>query len=65
VNAVAPGPVLKPEPMSDTRWREIGEALPLQRPGSPENVVHAVLFLVENDFITGETIVVDGGDTLG
>jgi pteridine reductase len=65
VNAVAPGPVLKPERMSDARWSEIGGALPMRQPGSPENVVHAVLFLVENDFITGETIVVDGGDTLG
>jgi NAD(P)-dependent dehydrogenase (short-subunit alcohol dehydrogenase family) len=36
----------------------------MQRPGSAENVVDAVLFLVENEFITGETIVVDGGDTL-
>ncbi|HUS84939.1 MAG TPA: SDR family oxidoreductase [Anaerolineales bacterium] len=34
VNAVAPGPVLKPDKMSDTRWREIGGVLPLQRSGS-------------------------------
>ncbi len=64
VNGVAPGPVLKPEGMSLARWDQMGEALPLGRAGGPENVVQAVLFLAENDFITGETIVVDGGDTL-
>jgi NAD(P)-dependent dehydrogenase (short-subunit alcohol dehydrogenase family) len=64
VNAVAPGPVLQPDSMSDARWRQIGAALPLGRPGTPESVVQAVLFLAENDFITGETLVVDGGDAL-
>jgi pteridine reductase len=64
VNGIAPGPVLKPEGMPAARWEQIGEALPLRRAGGPENVVQAVLFLAENDFITGETIVVDGGDSL-
>ena len=64
VNAIAPGPVLQPDGMSDARWRQIGAALPLGRPGTPESVVQAVLFLAENDFITGETVVVDGGDAL-
>ncbi|MGB2895568.1 MAG: SDR family oxidoreductase [Anaerolineales bacterium] len=64
VNAVAPGPVLKPDEMPDTRWQEIGGALPLQRCGGASDVARAVIFLLENDFITGETLVVDGGNQL-
>ncbi|MDF1499977.1 MAG: SDR family oxidoreductase [Anaerolineales bacterium] len=62
VNAVAPGPVLKPRSMSDERWQALGQDLPLQRTGSAEDVARAVLFLIENDYITGETIAVDGGN---
>lgn len=62
VNAVAPGPVLKPDRMSDARWRALGEALPLRRTGTPEDVANAVLFLIKSDYITGETIAVDGGN---
>lgn len=61
VNAVAPGPVLKPVGMSEARWLEIASQLPLRRPGSPQDITQAVLFLLENDYITGETLVVDGG----
>jgi NAD(P)-dependent dehydrogenase (short-subunit alcohol dehydrogenase family) len=64
VNAVVPGPVLKPERMSDERWLEIGAALPLKRAGTAEHVAEAVIFLLENDFATGSTVVVDGGDHL-
>jgi pteridine reductase len=64
VNAIAPGPVLRPEKMPESRWERIGDALPLHRTGEPGHVVQAVLFLAENDFITGETIAVDGGDAL-
>ncbi len=61
VNAVAPGPVLRPVGMSESRWQEIASQLPLHRPGSPQDVAQAVLFLLENDYITGETLVIDGG----
>ena len=64
VNAIAPGPVLKPETMSEARWQAIGQELPLHRPGSPSDVAQSVVFLFENDFITGETLVVDGGNQL-
>jgi pteridine reductase len=62
VNAIAPGPVLKPPAMSDERWQALGAELPLQRTGSAEDVARAVLFLIRNDYITGETIAVDGGN---
>jgi len=64
VNAVAPGPVLRPERMSAERWRSLGSRLPLQRTGTPDDITQAVLFLLRNDFMTGETITVDGGDRL-
>jgi NAD(P)-dependent dehydrogenase (short-subunit alcohol dehydrogenase family) len=64
VNAVAPGPVLRPTAMSIERWNRMGAALPTARPGQPEDVVRSVLFLLENEFITGETMAVDGGGQL-
>lgn len=64
VAAVAPGPVLKPERMSDARWSQITQELPLRKSGTAEDVARAVIFLLRNDFITGETLPVDGGDEL-
>lgn len=62
VNAIAPGPVLKPPHMPDSRWQALAEDLPLQRTGSAEDVARAALFLIRSDYITGETIAVDGGN---
>lgn len=64
VNAVVPGPVLKPEGMSSKRWEQIGAELPLGRTGSPAEIVRAIIFLIENEGITGESLVVDGGNQL-
>ena len=61
VNAVAPGPVLKPPRMSDERWQAIGAATLVGRTGRPADVAEAVLFLVQSEYITGEVLVVDGG----
>jgi pteridine reductase len=65
VNAVLPGPVLLPESVSpDERKRAIAGTL-LKRPGRPENIAQAVVAFLENDFITGACLPVDGGRTLG
>jgi pteridine reductase len=65
VNAILPGPVLLPESVSpEERRRAIAGTL-LQRPGKPDNVAQAVAALLENDFITGVCLPVDGGRTLG
>lgn len=61
VNAVAPGPILPPAHMSAAERKAVEKATPLRRWGGPEEIAKAVLFLVETDFITGETIRVDGG----
>jgi len=64
VNGVAPGPVEKPSRMSAERWLEIGKVLPLGRPGAAADVAAAVIFCLENDYLVGETLAVDGGDLI-
>lgn len=61
VNAVAPGLILPPESMGPDRWDELAKASLLKRPGSPIDVAKAVIFLLRNEYISGETLVVDGG----
>jgi NAD(P)-dependent dehydrogenase (short-subunit alcohol dehydrogenase family) len=61
VNAVAPGPILAPPDTTPEEDAAVREATPLGRWGGPEEVAKAVLFLVETDFVTGESIRVDGG----
>jgi 3-oxoacyl-[acyl-carrier protein] reductase len=47
--------------MDPARWEALSAKSPLQRSGTPKDIVEAVLFLLKNDYITGETLVVDGG----
>ncbi len=61
VNAVAPGPVLLPERWDPATRDHIRDTTPLGRLGKPQDVVAAVRFLLENDFVTGTVLVVDGG----
>ena len=61
VNAIAPGPILAPPEFSDKEHGAVVEATPLRRWGGEEEIAKAVLFLIESDFVTGETIRVDGG----
>ncbi len=64
VNGIVPGPVLKTEGMSDEVWSRVYAKTPLGRPGSPQHISSAVKFLAENDYITGETLRIDGGEYL-
>jgi pteridine reductase len=64
VNAVLPGPVMLPADLPDDERLEAIHATLVQRAGRPENVAQAVLALVENDFITGACLPVDGGRTI-
>lgn len=65
VNAVAPGPVLPPPDYSDEQNQAIADTTLLKQWGTPEDVVQAVMFLVAADYITGESIAVDGGERYG
>jgi NAD(P)-dependent dehydrogenase (short-subunit alcohol dehydrogenase family) len=61
VNAIAPGPIIPPEGTSPEELDAVVRATPLGRWGGSEEVTRAVLLFMDNDFITGETIRVDGG----
>lgn len=64
VNCVAPGVVRTPfhDAMTEeTRRNNLENRIPLHREGHPEDVASLIVQLVENDFITGETMVIDGG----
>jgi NAD(P)-dependent dehydrogenase (short-subunit alcohol dehydrogenase family) len=61
VNAVAPGPIVAPEGTSDEEFASVERATPVGRWGGEIEIARAVVALVESDFITGETIRVDGG----
>jgi NAD(P)-dependent dehydrogenase (short-subunit alcohol dehydrogenase family) len=61
VNCIAPGPVVAPLEMSAAEVEAVERATPLGRWGGEEEIAKAALFLVETDFVTGETIRVDGG----
>ena len=65
VNAVLPGPVIFPPDLPQEEREQIISTTLLKRAGSPENVAHAVLFLAENDYVTGVCVPVDGGRTIG
>lgn len=61
VNAVAPGVVMLPEGWDVEAGERLRRTTPLKRVGSANDVVRAVIYLLEADYVTGETIVVDGG----
>ena len=61
VNAVAPGPIVAPEGTPDEDFVKVEQATPLGRWGGEMEIAKVVLALIDSDFITGETIRVDGG----
>ena len=61
VNGIAPGSVLLPDNWSRGDESRLNETTPLGRLGSPEDVTRTVLFILDSDYLTGETIIVDGG----
>ena len=65
VNAVAPGPVLPPAHYSPQVNARIAKRTLLQRWGTPEDVAQAVMYLINAEYVTAETITVDGGERYG
>jgi pteridine reductase len=61
VNAVAPGAVLLPDAWDDATGERLAATPPLRRLGAPADVVEAVLYLATAQYVTGETLIVDGG----
>jgi len=64
VNAIAPGFVLQSDIVPAEEWERLINRIPLKRPARAEEVTSALEFLLQNEYITGQTIVVDGGYSL-
>jgi NAD(P)-dependent dehydrogenase (short-subunit alcohol dehydrogenase family) len=64
VNAIAPGLVLPSDVITQEQWDKLIERLPLKRAATLNEITSALEFLVKNEYITGQTIVVDGGYSL-
>lgn len=64
VNAIAPGAILPPPGVSadSPDWQSRGDEVPIGTVGSPERVAETALFLIENDFLNGVVVPVDGGE---
>lgn len=65
VNAVAPGLILPPPDYSPAQVQRAVAKTLLRRWGSPEDVTHAVMYLIHAEYVTGEVIAVDGGERFG
>jgi pteridine reductase len=65
VNCILPGPVMLPDDLDTLQRKGAVAGTLVKRVGSPQNIARAVISLVENDFITGVCLPVDGGRTLG
>ena len=64
VNAIAPGFVLASDIVPAEEWERLIKRVPLQRPARAEEIASALEFLLKNEYITGQVIVVDGGYSL-
>lgn len=64
VNCILPGPVLLSDDLSDEQRAAVANSTLVRRVGSPHHVAHAVQFLIENDFVTGVCLPVDGGRSI-
>ena len=65
-NAIVPGPIMKPagRNMSDEEWAKVGEKNPLNKTGEAGDVARAVVYLCQEDFLTGTLIHVNAGEHL-
>jgi pteridine reductase len=64
VNCILPGPVLLPPDLPEAERRQAIDATLVKREGRPENIAQAVLFFLDNDFVTGVCLPIDGGRTI-
>jgi pteridine reductase len=64
VNCIMPGPVMLPPDLPAEERRQAIEATLVKREGRPENIAQTVLFFLDNDFVTGACLPVDGGRTI-
>jgi glucose 1-dehydrogenase len=65
VNGIHPGAILPPPGADEDHDRRAKESIPLNRTGSPEDIVSGVLYLLQSSFVTGEILNITGGEHLG
>jgi pteridine reductase len=63
-NCILPGPVMLPPDLPPAEKQQAIDATILKREGRPENIAQAVLFFIDNDYVTGTCLAVDGGRTI-
>jgi len=61
VNCILPGPVMLPPDLPAAERAAAIQVTLVKREGRPENIAQTVLFFVDNDFVTGVSLAVDGG----
>jgi len=61
VNCIAPGPVLLDDAITAAARQKLVDSIPLERIGTPADILRAIRFFLESDYVTGSTLVVDGG----
>ena len=64
VNAVAPGAILPPPGEGEEYLQRLIPRIPLKRPGTPDDIMRGVIYLLEASFVTGEILHIDGGEYL-
>ncbi len=64
VNGIAPGLILPPQKEGEPFMDELAASIPLKKHGNLNNITDSVIFLLKNDFISGQVIYVDGGKSL-
>jgi NAD(P)-dependent dehydrogenase (short-subunit alcohol dehydrogenase family) len=65
VNAIGPGPALKPAEVGDADWRALCDSVPLRRGGGPDEIVAALRFILAARSMTGQLLTLDGGMQMG
>jgi pteridine reductase len=61
VNAIAPGLIFPQGDHPSPEWTRLVERLPIRRSGTDQEVASALAYLIQNEYVTGQSIVVDGG----
>jgi pteridine reductase len=64
VNAIAPGLVLQSDLISKHEWDRLVDRLPMKRAATVNEIASALEFLLKNEYVTGETLIIDGGYSL-
>jgi pteridine reductase len=64
VNCILPGPVMLPPDLPAAERQQAINATLVKREGRPEHIAQTVLFLIDNDFVTGVCLPIDGGRTI-